>query len=41
LSADEPATKFRLNAARMLTEEAAWDVSTAAFELPDSPTYVD
>jgi 2-methylcitrate dehydratase PrpD len=37
LSADELATKFRLNAARTLTEEAAQDVSTAAFELPESP----
>lgn len=37
LSADELATKFRLNAVRVLTEETAQAVSTLAFELPDSP----
>ena len=36
LSADELATKFRLNAARVLTEEAAQDVSALAFDLPRS-----
>jgi 2-methylcitrate dehydratase PrpD len=37
LSADELATKFRLNAARVLTEETAQDVSALAFDLPVSP----
>jgi 2-methylcitrate dehydratase PrpD len=36
LSADELATKFRLNAARVLAEETAQNVSALAFGLPDS-----
>jgi 2-methylcitrate dehydratase PrpD len=37
LSADELATKFRLNAARVLSEDAAQKVSALAFALPDAP----
>jgi 2-methylcitrate dehydratase PrpD len=37
LSADELATKFRLNAARVLAEDEAKEVSAAAFDLPNAP----
>ncbi len=37
LSADEVATKFRLNAARTLPEDVAGEVSALAFGLPDAP----